>query len=159
MDELRVPKRSVPAELQLEGQATRTLAVFLSDIASGHAGSERLSDLLETAQAFLPAQDPHSGEPVFVHLQRLVWARVPALLEYEELHGSCAASVHAVQLTLSDGSRFSGSVRYLLPPGAARLTDFLNGPQRFVHLHTADEQLLLVHKRYLIEVNVLPQQP
>jgi hypothetical protein len=156
MDELRVPKRSVPAELQLEGKPTRTLAVFLSDIAPSHAGSERLSDLLETGPAFLPAQDPLTGAPVFVHRERLAWARVPALLEYDELHTSAAASVHAVQLTLSDGTRFSGHVRYLLPPGAARLTDYLNAPQRFVHLHTADEQLLLVHKRYLIEVNVLP---
>ena len=96
---------------------------------------------------------------MFVHLERLVWARVPALLEYDELRDSPAASVHAVQLTLGDGSRLSGSVRYLLPPGAARLTDYLNGPQRFVHLHTADEQLLLVHKRYVIEVNVSTQQP
>lgn len=159
MDELRVPKRSFPAELRLEGQAPRMLAVYLSDIASGHAGTERLSDLLETAPAFVPAQDPDTGAPVFVHLERLVWARVPALLEYDELRESAAASVHAVQLSLSDGTHLSGSVRYLLPPGAARLTDYLNGPPRFVHLHTADEQLLLVHKRYVIEVNVLPQQP
>ena len=155
MDPLRIPKRSMPVQLQLQGQAPRSLSVYLSDVAPEHRGCERLSDLLETGPAFLPAHDPTTGAAAFVHVERLVCAWVPALLEYDALVASPAASVHAVQVLLSEGPALRGSVRYVLPPGAARLNDFLNGPQRFLPVHTADEQVVLVHKRYVLEVSDL----
>src|SRR5215218_2033310 len=161
MDALRIPKRSMPVQLQLQGQPPRQLALYLSDVAAaerdpGPGRVERLSDLLEAGPAFLPAQDLATGEPAFIHLERLVCAWVPALLEYDALLASPGASEHGVQVLLSQGGPVRGSVRYVLPPGAARLTDFLNAPQRFLPVHTADEQVVLVNKRYVLEVNVLP---
>jgi hypothetical protein len=159
MDPLRIPKRSMPVQLQLQGQAPRQLALYLSDVTPERGPEpgrvERLSDLLEAGPAFLPAQDPATDAPAFIHLERLVCAWVPALLEYDALLASPGACVHSVQVVLSEGAPVRGSVRYVLPPGAARLTDFLNAPPRFLPVHTADEQVVLVHKRYVLEVNDL----
>lgn len=155
MAPLRIPKRSVPVQLKLHGQAPRLLAVYLSDVAPERDGGERLSDLLEAGPAFLPVHDPTTGSTAIIHLEHLVCAWVPALLEYDPLLASAAASLHSVQVTLSEGAPVRGSVRYALPPSAARLTDFLNGPQRFLSVHTPDEQVVLVHKRFVLEVNAL----
>src|SRR5215218_10025084 len=108
MAPLRIPKRSMPVQLQLHGQAPRSLAVYLSDVAPEHSGGERLSDLLEAGPDFLPAHDPLTGGTAFIHLEHLVCAWVPALLEYDALLDSAAASVHAVQVTLSEGAPVRG---------------------------------------------------
>lgn len=61
MDELRVPKRQVAIDVQHLGGSRRKFALFLSEFAAGHVGAERVSDVLNEAERFLPALDVELG--------------------------------------------------------------------------------------------------
>lgn len=153
MEEFRVPKRRVPAQFVLPGGAVRDVAVFLAEATPGHSGGERLSDLLNGQDRFLPALDVGTDAMIFVHSSGLAVARVAA--EHEISSGDAEQltipTEHEVEVRLMDGNCLSGLISYVLPEGRSRLTDYLNDAPAFFRL-IEPERVALVNKRYVAYV-------
>ncbi|HYD41656.1 MAG TPA: hypothetical protein VEB43_12585 [Anaeromyxobacter sp.] len=152
MDELRVPKHRVAAEVFLPGAAPRRIALFLAEAAPDHDGPERPLDLLNGRADFLPALDEASGEMTFLHRAALSAVRVARAAEPEDL--PTIPTEHEVELLLSDGAVLRGIVSYVRPAAHARLVDFLNEPTPFLRL-VEEDAVTLVNKRHVARVALL----
>jgi len=138
VEDLRVPKRRVPVEVVLPGGVARRVSVFLAEAAPGHDGPERLSDLLNGSDAFIPAQELTGGGMTFLHRTSIALARVTPDVEPDAGGGFTIPTEHEVEITLTDGSRLTGLVSYVLPPEHARLVDYLNRAEPFFRLLERD---------------------
>jgi hypothetical protein len=148
-DELRVPKRRAQVELLLPGGGVRQVMVFLAEFASGHAGHERLSDLMNGPNDFLPALDLSTDTMSFVGRAGIAAARVGQ--DWESSYGLGDAEEHEVEIELSDGTALRGIVQFELPPDRSRLLDYLNDSRPFVRLDEG-EKVILVNKRHIARV-------
>jgi hypothetical protein len=149
-DELKVPKRRAPVELVLPyGNGSRQVMVFLAEFAGSHAGHERLSDLLNGPNEFLPAVDLTTDTMSFVGRAGIAAARCGK--EWESNYGLGEVEEHEVQITLADGTALRGIVQFELPPDRSRLLDYLNDAQPFVRLDEG-EKVALVNKRHIARV-------
>ncbi len=152
MDDLRVPKHRVAAEVLLPGGLTRRIALFLAEAAPDHDGPERPLDLLNGRAEFLPAFDEESGQMTFLHRAALAAVRVPREAETEEL--PTIPTEHEVEILLTDGVALRGVISYLRPPERGRLVEFLNEPEPFLRL-IEDGAMTLVNKRHVARVALL----
>jgi hypothetical protein len=153
MDDLRVPKRRVPAVVLLPRGAERRIALFLAEAASGHAGQERPSDLLCGGDDFVPAVDEATGQMTFLNRAALAVVRVARALEADDAEATLPTE-HDVEVLFSDGLVLRGLVSYLRPADHARLVDYLNEPTPFFRLHEGDT-VALVNKRHVKRVVLL----
>lgn len=144
----------MPAQFVLPGGAVREVAVFLAEATPGHSGGERLSDVLNGASRFIPAQDVESGAMTFVHTEGLAVARVAAEHEVTDADQLTIPTEHEVEVRLVDGQRLTGLITYVLPEGRSRLTDYLNDASAYFRLVEA-ERVALVNKRYVASVESL----
>ncbi|WP_373048879.1 hypothetical protein [Vulgatibacter sp.] len=148
MKELRVPKQRVEVEVLLPGGGTRKVAVFLSEFASGHAGGERLSDLLNGSAAFFPAVEEGSDEIAILNRTAIAVARVASSVERDIASEFTLPTEFEVEITLVDGSSLTGLISFVMPPERSRLIDFLNdGPPFFRVLQ--EDCVSLVNKRHV----------
>jgi hypothetical protein len=148
-DQLRIPKRRAQVELHLAGGDTLQVGFFLAEFASSHAGHERLSDLLNGRDDFLPAVDLATDAMTFVARANIAAARVGE--EWEPGNHRHEAQEHDVEIGLADGTVLRGTVRFSLPADHSRLLDHLNERQPFLRLHQGDK-VALVNKRHVARV-------
>jgi len=153
MEDLRVPKRRVPVEVVQPGGTVRRVAVFLSEAAPSHGGPERLSDVLNGAEEFVPAFDEEAGVMTFLHRGAVALARVAHEVEGEDDGDLTIPTEHEVEITLADGTRVQGLVSYVRP-GNARLVDYLNERAPFFRL-LERERTTLVSRRHVARVAFL----
>jgi len=151
MDELRVPKRRVAAEVLLPGGAGRRITLFLAEAAPGHAGPERPSDLLNGGDGFVPAFDEDARAITFLNVGGLAVVRVERELEQTAADALTLPTEHEVEVLLESGSTLRGLVSYLRPPERSRLVDFLNEPAPFFQL-IEERAVALVNKRHVARV-------
>ena len=63
------------------------------------------------------------------------------------------ATIIPCRINLMDGSIIDGEIIEVLPADHSRLYDYLNQAQeRFIRLYTADTQVCMVNKNYIIQV-------
>jgi hypothetical protein len=153
MDDLRVPKRRVGAEVLLPGGAARRVALFLAEAAAGHDGPERPSDLLNGGDDLVPALDEDAHEMTFLNRGALAVVRVDRALEADDAQATIPTE-HEVEVLLADGTVLRGLVSYLLPVDHARLVDYLNAPPPFFRL-LEPGAVALVHKRHVARVALI----
>ena len=151
MDELRVPKRRVAAEVLLPGGAGRRITLFLAEAAPAHAGPERPSDVLNGGAGFVPAFDEDAKAITFLNVGGLAVVRVARELEQAAADGLTLPTEHEVEVLLESGATLRGLVSYLRPPERSRLVDFLNEPAPFFPL-LEERQIALVNKRHVARV-------
>ena len=151
MDELRVPKRRVAAEVLLPGGAGRRITLFLAEAAPAHAGPERPSDLLNGGDGFVPAFDEDARAITFLNVGGLAVVRVERELEQTAADALTLPTEHEVEVLLESGSTLRGLVSYLRPPERSRLVDFLNEPAPFFQL-IEERAVALVNKRHVARV-------
>lgn len=150
MDDLKVPKRRTPVEITLPGGLVRRVDVFLSEFAPGHVGPERLSDVLNGHDRFVPGLDTEAGTMSFMHREALLIARVsPDVENVVEQH--TIPTEHEVEVTLTDGTKLSGLITYVRPPERNRLNDYLNEPAPFFPL-LEKQHVALVNKQHVARV-------
>jgi hypothetical protein len=156
-DELKVPKRRVLVEVLLPGGAARQVTIFLAEFASTHSGPERLSDLLNAKDEFVPALDVETDTMTFLSRRSIAAARVESEWELGEL---LTGGEHheEVEITLTDGTELRGTVSFLLPQGHSRLLDFLNDAQPFLLL-AEKEKVALINKRHVARVARVQSRP
>jgi len=151
MDELRVPKRRVPAEVLLPGGAARRIALFLAEAAPDHAGAERPSDVLNAGDGFVPAFDEDAGAITFLNVAGLAVVRVDPAVEQAASDAQTLPTEHEVEVLLEGGVTLRGLVSYLRPAERSRLQDFLNEPAPFFPL-LEERAVALVNKRHVARV-------
>lgn len=151
MDELRVPKRRVAAEVLLPGGAARRITLFLAEAAPGHAGPERPSDVLNGGDRFLPAFDEDARAITFLSAAGLAVVRVDPAVEQAGSDAVTLPTEHEVEVLLESGATLRGLVSYLRPPERSRLQDFLNEPAPFFPL-LEERAVALVNKRHVARV-------
>jgi len=148
-DELRVPKRRVQVEVFLPGGAAREVTIFLAEYAPRHSGPERLSDLLNADDEFIPAVDVVTGTMTFLGRRSIAAARVARESELGE--DPVQGEHHEVEITLTDGTALRGTLNVVLPTDRSRLLDYLNDAQPFVRLTEANK-VALINKRHIARV-------
>lgn len=150
MDELRIPKRRVPIEITLVDGSTRRVEVFLSEVAETHPGPEQVEDLVNGELRFLPAFDSERKAMTFLNPNAIKLIQTEAdAAAVEEL-----ATEHVVALSFAGGERITGRVRYVMPPDASRVSDYLAEAPCFLRVEQG-EHVLLVNGRHLVSVEVL----
>jgi hypothetical protein len=154
MDELRVPKRRVAAEVHLPGGAPRKVVLFLAEAAGHHAGPESPGDVFNGADEFVPAFDEAARAMSFLQRGALSVVRFSRDLDTGDGEALTLPTEHEVEVHLGDGAVLTGLVSYLRPPESARLVDFLNDPSPFFRLLEADA-VALVNKRHVARVTLV----
>jgi hypothetical protein len=112
-------------------------------------GHERLSDLLNARDDFLPALDLGSETMTFVARASIAAATVGQ--EWEPATDVGEAERHEVEIALLGGTVLRGGLHFLLPPDRSRLLDHLNDAQWFLRLDQGDK-VVLVNKRHIARV-------
>ncbi|HZX95937.1 MAG TPA: hypothetical protein VFE90_15550 [Myxococcales bacterium] len=154
MTDLRVPKRRVPVEIVQVGGAVRRIAVFLAEAVASHAGPERLADILNGQDEFIPAFDEQAAAMTFLNRAAVALARMTGQVEVDGANDVTVSSEHDVEITLLDGSRLRGLISYSLPSDRSRLVDFLNDATPFFQLVEGDS-VTLVSRRQVARVAVV----
>lgn len=147
MDELKVPKRQVAAEVLLPGGRARRMTLFLSEGAPDHQGPEVPLDLLNGRHDFLPARDEATGAMTFLHRPGVAAVRVDRALDAAEEEVTLPTE-HEVEVQLTDGGSLAGLVSYVRPSDRTRLVDVLNEPAHFFRL-LQGTQVAYVNKRHV----------
>jgi hypothetical protein len=154
LEELRVPKRRVLAQIVLPGGEAREVAVFLAEAVPGSGAPERLSDLLNGETKFIPAMDAATEAMTFVHSVAIAVARVESRHELRDVDQLTILTEHEVEIRLVDGQRLQGLITYVQPEDRSRLTDYLNEAPSFLRLLQGD-RVALVNKRHVAYVESL----
>ena len=154
MSEFRVEKRREAAEITLSTGATLAGHFFLAGSSQGHAGPERVGDLLNVGAGFFPFECDH-GETALLnraHVIKVVLAQ--DVIEAQLEDGYDLATRRRVTVLLSSGEQVTGQVTVYRPPGRDRLSDYAHLDDRFRYLEQADRTLLInsLHIVSLLEV-------
>lgn len=150
MEDFRVPKRRVPAQVVMPNGEARRISLFLAATRPSR-GPERPSDLLNGGDGFVPAVDEASGGMTFLNRTAIVLVRVDRALEGDDADAVTLPTEHEVEVLLFSGARLRGLVSYLRPAGHSRLIDFLNEPPAFFRL-IEEGAIALVNKRHVSRV-------
>jgi hypothetical protein len=150
MDELRVPKHQAPGEVTFEGGTVRALSFFLADMALGHTGAERLSDVLNGPAPFIPVRDTQTDRVTLISRSAIVTVRTgPA--EGSETAAWEETFRHEVEVELRGGERIRGAMEYALAAEHSRVLDYLCQPSTFFTVRQG-EHLVLINKRFTVQV-------
>jgi hypothetical protein len=152
-EQFRVPKSAIRVEVLMDGGRLLPGTFHVTPEASLHAGRERVIDLLDAGDPYLPMTGP--AGPRLLAKHRIVAVRVADAVDaglQDQPDGVVRAKI---ELTLAhipeDRARMQGTVSIAMPPGRTRVLDYLNGVGEFLPLETA-EGFVLIARRYVLEV-------
>jgi hypothetical protein len=148
---LRIPKSPLEVELAFAGQAPRRIELYLAEHSSHDYSPERVLDLLEHSENFLPACDLESGEWESFNSRQVAWIGMPV----ESFDGGTATELFEqrrwVQIFLAGGDVLRGELLYTSPDESSRVVDLMNRNERFFRLWTED-QVLLVNREAVVRI-------
>lgn len=157
---LRVRKEPFAVVLALAGADPRQVEIFLAEHRAHEFRPQHVLDLLEQAQAFLPATDTATGKRETFNKDALLWIGVP-LAPF----GSQAAGEEElfefrrpVRVDLIGGEPLAGELLYSAPEQSTRLVDYLNEPGRFLRLWAKDT-LYLINKTFVLRILEIAASP
>jgi hypothetical protein len=143
---LQIPKKLKRVTLWIHPEGRVVGSLFLDLQKKYTAGEEAPRELLNRAVPFIVLEREDPDELRFYNRAAIVRVEYPLETPLAE---DCIEPLQC-RLYMMDGSMIAGSVRQSLPPGNARLYDYLNlGEERFVEIHTEGRQVCLVNKSYI----------
>jgi hypothetical protein len=154
MSEFRVEKRRAEAELTLSTGTRVKGAFFLAASSAGHAGPERVGDLLNDEQGFFPFELAGSdlGRTVLINRTHVAMiALPPSVVEAQLDPGYDLAIKRRVSILLSTGARVAGTVSVYRPAGHDRLSDYAHVVEAFRYLETSDHTLI-INSAHIVEI-------
>ncbi len=154
MSEFRVEKHRAEAQLTLTTGTRVKGAFFLAGSAAGHAGPERVGDLLNGEQGFFPFELAGGGNPRTVLYNRAhvtTIALPPNAIEAQLEPGYDLAIKRRVSILLSTGTRVAGTVSVSRPVGHNRLSDYAQAGEVFRYLETSDHTLI-INSAHIVEL-------
>ena len=149
---LRIPKSPLEVELAFAGEPPRRVELYLAEHSSHDFCPERVLDLLEQSENFLPACDLESGEWESFNARHVAWIGMP--VETFDAGGSATELFEqrrSVRVFLAGGDVLAGELLYTSPDESSRVVDLMNRDERFFRLWT-DDRVLLVNREAVIRV-------
>ncbi len=160
MSDLRIEKRRVTVTVTLTAGHNLMGSLFLSGQAASHAGPERLIDLLNAEQGFVPFElvSPVGGRQTLLlnraHIS-VVHAQ-SASHDLEEDPGYQVAAKKSVALRLASGEQLTGVLRVERPAGRDRLSDLVSDDTGFRYLESATG-ILAVNLAQVVHITPLSE--
>lgn len=146
-DILKVPKLLKEVTLWVHPEGRVQGALYLREHSPDHAGPEQPLEVLNQCKAFVVIKRQDPDQLRFYNTRSIIRVEYDA----EESHGRDAAHQLHCQLQMMDGSFITGTIREQLPPGRARLLDYLNRTDEcFVKVHMDEGTIYLINKAYII---------
>ena len=162
MSEFRVEKRRALAELTLTSGPVVQGCFFLAGSSAGHAGPERVADLLNGETGFFPFEltSPGDGggasQTVLYNRAHVVVVRLVEQTTEAQLDpGYDVATGRRVGILMSNGTAVTGTVRVYQPMGRDRLSDYARSPETFRYVETGTETLV-VNMEHVVELKEIP---
>ena len=155
--EFRIEKRRGSATVTLSSGLTTRGCFFTAGGSPQHDGPERIGELLNNADGFLPFEI-HETEGTRTVLYNRSHVVLVGLNENEEDQrpGYAVATRRLVSILLSNGQRVVGVVRVYRPQGRDRLSDWTRQPDAFRYLETGD-MTVLVNAAHIVDVSEVPE--
>ena len=155
VDKLRVTVRvSRPGEPPVEG------TLSLLPHSAHHAGPETLLELLDPSAGFLPFERTTDNAVLLLSRPDIQWVMVGLEVDPELIRPPAYQFTRQerVWVSLRDGDVLDGVIQMELPDNINRVSDYLNGPERFFPL-TTRQGTFLVHKAAVREVCLFDTSP
>lgn len=147
MDEQKISKeiRKVVFTLadghQVEGE------VFLSLFGAHHTGQQRVGDLLNDGENFLPVKTAQGF--FLLNVRQIMAAKVGEAGEKDEL--MLLGQKYTVGITTVSGQELIADVHVNLPQTSSRVKDFFNQPQKFFRVFQGKD-ILYLNADYILYV-------
>ena len=121
--------------------------VFLSLYEAHHQGSQRVGELLNGEEVFLPVKTANGT--VHLNVANIIKAITPEDAELHEL--MMLGKKYTVRITTLHGEAIEGDIFVDLPQDRSRVSDYLNRPERFFRLFMPGH-IVYVGARFILEV-------
>lgn len=155
IDKLRVTvKVSRPGEPAVEG------TLSLLPHSAGHAGPETLLELLDPPEGFIPFERSADDAVLLLSRPDIQWVMAGPEVDPELIRPPAYQFTREerVRVALRDGEELDGLIQMELPENINRVSDYLNGSERFFPLATR-QGTFLVHKAAVREVCLFDSSP
>jgi hypothetical protein len=159
VSQYRVEKRRTAAALTLTTGVTVRGCFFLAGGRAGHAGPERIADLLNAESGFFPFEMHGDAAPYTVLYNRSHLVVVTLLEDTIEARlepGYDVATERDVCMVLSNGETVVGRVRIYRPSGRDRLSDYARLPEMFRYVET-DDGTFIVNSAHIVELREIAE--
>ncbi|MEJ2059294.1 MAG: hypothetical protein P8Y64_02235 [Gammaproteobacteria bacterium] len=151
---LKIPKLRKPVRLWIHPEGAVVGHIFLQERSDYHEGAEDPIEVLNNDAPFLVMHVTAEDEFRFYNKNSIVRAE----FEEEPPPESPGMTVISCRAQLMDGSLIKGEIREFLPPNHQRLYDYINIlDHRFLRLYTANNQVVLIHKSYIVRITPLDE--
>jgi len=133
--EFRIEKARTDAVVLLTNGSSMAGHFFVAQSSPTSSGPERVAELLNDAEGFVPFElrEGRGYVTALYNRDHLVMVAIPGD-EVRREPGYDVASAQPVAVTLSNGQRIVGMVRVYLPEGRDRLSDWTRQGDRFRYL-------------------------
>ena len=149
---LRVRKDPLEVDLALAGATPRRVELFLAEHGSREFRRQRVVDLFEQAESFLPACDRRTGEWESFNARSVVWIAMSRdSAEADGAGDELYDHRRLVRVELDGSDALEGEILYSAPEGFARVVDVMNRRERFIRLWSGD-RVFLVNKESILRV-------
>lgn len=155
IDKLRVTVRvSRPGEPALEG------TLSLLPHSASHAGPETLLELLDPPAGFIPFERSADDAVLLLSRPDIQWVMAGLDVDPDLIRPPAYRFTREerVRVALRDGDVLDGLIQMELPETVNRVSDYLNGSERFFPLMTR-QGTFLVHKAAVREVCLYDSSP
>lgn len=148
---VRVPTRAIPVDLRLRSGVKLHVTLHLGETVHGHEGAETMPDFLEADRQFLPVHDD-DGKLLLLNRAGVVYLRIAR--DAPEVPRRISQGMPAVDLVhvalpfTDEDATLVGVLANDLPPERTRLSDIVNGPERFLAIE--DERGLVFLQKHLV---------
>jgi hypothetical protein len=145
MEEQKIVKNQRWVEFTLADDSVVKGVVFLSLYEAHRPGPQRVGELLNGQDTFLPIK---TGDgTLHLNIDNIIEARTS---EEEELHElMMLGRKYRVEIITLGGKKIAGDVFVDLPQESSRVSDFLNQPRRFFPL-IASGGVIYVARRFIL---------
>lgn len=127
MEEQKIAKRRRQVLFTLADGSEISGNVFLGLYEVSHQGPQRVGELLNGCEGFVPVETPDGT--VSLNVANIISAITPGSDEIDEL--MTLGQKYLVRITTLDGKEVEGEVYVNLPQDRCRVSDYLNRAQRF----------------------------
>ncbi|HKL49090.1 MAG TPA: hypothetical protein VJ882_05495 [Desulfuromonadales bacterium] len=139
MDEQKIAKQARLVHLTLSDGSSFPAEVFLGLCAARHSGGQRVGDLLNGKEFFLPVK---TADGVFlVNIEKVMEVRVGAATETDDL--DFFGQKHTVRIHTVHGPELIADIYVNLPQTFSRPKDYFNQPLHFFRIFQSDEVIYL----------------
>lgn len=146
MNDQRISVARCPVELVLANCANISGETFLQLNGEHISGSQRIDELLNGDDNFLPVQIDQSVE--LVNLEQVISLRTTYALEWFTLLS--LGEKHVVWVEPLHGLPFDATIYANLPNGKTRVKDFLNQQKRFLPFICDEKVVFLARNKILM---------